>query len=63
MTRYSVGYGLLDRVLWGSEVIVEAKSKEEAVREFFDCIIDELNSLDCKDVVLKEDDYISEEQE
>ena len=63
MKKYSVGYGLLDRVLWGSEVIVEAKNKEDAVREFFDCIIDELNGLNYKDVVLKADDYISEEKD
>lgn len=58
MKRYEICLGILDNSFNFSSFIIEADNKVEAVKEFFNQLIDEIKDLDYEQIAENDDGWI-----
>lgn len=61
MKRYDIGLGILDNSFNCSSFIIEADNEVEAVKEFFNQLIDETKDLDYEQIAKNDDGWIHQE--
>lgn len=63
MKKYEIGTGILDCCLDFNSLVVEAENEVEALKKFFDSLVEEIKNLDYEDIAKNDDGWINEEQD
>lgn len=61
MKKYEIGMGIFDSCFNFNSLVIEAENREEALKIFFDNIIEEIKDLDYEKIAKTDDGWINEE--